>query len=186
MKKKYRLDMHQKLKELTDKADRNQLMGNNLRHKVYKTCPSGPFDPDAAIIVETIAAGDKTGTDGDDWLANKKAAQGSGPSSLAMANSSGSSRYQKQPEDSIPENSSQRPSRPVFNSGKIGRGRRGDLLAGLSKKTLSSGPDSPAGRGRGVGPPGGLMAIIQNKEAGGGGSPMAGGLMDAINKKNAE
>ena len=30
------------------------------------------------------------------------------------------------------------------------------------------------------------MAAIQHKKADGGGSPMAGGLMDAINKKNAE
>ena len=174
--------MHQKLKELTDKQKGGNLTGNNLRNRAYSSMPVGPFDPDAAIVVEEVSAGEKMGDTKDAWLESKKraSATGTGASAMSLSSASGESKYQKKAEDTVAEPSPTSGARPTFDTdGKIGGGGRGALLAGLSAGRGGGGP----GGGRGNPMAGGLLAGIQGRgggPGGGRGNPMAGGLLAGI------
>jgi len=87
-KKKYRMDLQQKLKDLTAKEANGGLTGNNLRNRVYSAQKTGPFDRDDAIVVETVSAGEKM-EQKDAWLESKQRSSAGG---LAKSGASGESK----------------------------------------------------------------------------------------------
>jgi len=95
-KKKYRMDMQQKLKDLTAKEANGGLTGNNLRNRVYSAQTIGRFDPDDAIVKETVSAGEKM-EQKDAWLESKQRSNAGG---LAKSGARGES---KRAEDTLGE-----------------------------------------------------------------------------------